>query len=138
MTLLVRLAGAPPVDFDPIAVERFASWLQAQFSLRPVERDEAILVQQDGEPERLPVAEALEWLRSNGLTAVLRSVERTNVPIGAVVAIVVGDAGVRVSAMQVDDLHRTEPRPADGTYVPGQPWRRRKWTAPLPRRGGST
>jgi hypothetical protein len=91
-------------DFDDRQVGDFASWLVAEFGARPPTGSDAILVAQEGAPERFTRAGLVAWLTASCLGSVARRVERFAVPRGFAVFVIVGDEGVRVRGLRVDDL----------------------------------
>jgi hypothetical protein len=149
-----RFTGDEHADFSTAETEALGVWLLNEFGTRPARRHDAVLAVQGAEPERLGTGELEAWLRSNGLGRIARDVKRqaVGVPRGHVLVVVVGEEGVRLRDVKVDDFASSPTPPAwartsegttdermptppsaiDGTYAPGEPWRRHRWVGPLP------
>lgn len=115
------------------AAERLADWLILEATREPFERGEAILVDAEGEPERLSRASLVGRMRAGGMASLARRLERTVVPTGHTLALVLGQT-VEVKTMRTDNLVQrlpAPPGPRDDQVVPGEPWRRGRWVAPL-------
>jgi hypothetical protein len=104
MRFSVHLSGDDHRDFGDSEVVSFARWLTAEFGARPPTGQDAVLISQGGEPERLTRAELVAWLHDSGLRPTARQVERLAVPVGHAVCCIVADEGVRLRAIDVRDL----------------------------------
>lgn len=97
------MSGVDANGFRVGAAERLACWLVEQAEREPFQRGEAILLDAEASPARMRHADLVEALRSAGMSALARRVNRTIAPTGYAVAVVLG-ASVGVEVVRVDDL----------------------------------
>lgn len=90
-------------DFTPEQQARASAWVEAELAERPARRGDAFLVLADPDewPSRTTITALTGWLHANGLHRTARQVERSHVPDGYVLLLLLGDE-VRVRVVQAE------------------------------------